>query len=194
MLSTTTTTTTKQLSLQTVIDIVLNGTANVTLDVGKRLIAAGRGATFLAITTPYAMTGSGFVCPSSSAKAGVEAMSKSLAAEWGRYGMRFNCLSPGPFETEGAFSRLDPTGEFKKMAKELIPVGRIGDVEEVANLALYMISDYASWLNGSVIVLDGGKLPFTAGDFNQLVKIEPDQWDVMEQMIRGSNAKSKSKL
>ena len=176
------------------IDIVLNGTANVTLDVGKRLIAAGRGATFLAITTPYAMTGSGFVCPSSSAKAGVEAMSKSLAAEWGRYGMRFNCLSPGPFETEGAFSRLDPTGEFKKMAKELIPVGRIGDVEEVANLALYMISDYASWLNGSVIVLDGGKLPFTAGDFNQLVKIEPDQWDVMEQMIRGSNAKSKSKL
>ena len=193
MLSTTTTTTTKQLSLQTVIDIVLNGTANVTLDVGKRLIAAGRGATFLAITTPYAMTGSGFVCPSASAKAGVEAMSKSLAAEWGRYGMRFNCLAPSAFETEGAFSRLDPTGEWKRMAKELIPVGRLGDVEEVANLALYMVSDYASWLSGSVIVHDGGKMPFAGGDFNNLVQIESDQWDVMEQMIRGYNAKSKSK-
>ena len=176
---------------KTITDIVLNGSANVTLDIGKRLISQGKGATFLAITTPYTIHGSGFVCPSSSAKAGVEAMSKSLAAEWGRYGMRFNCLSPGPFETEGAFSRLDPTGQFKGELVNQIPVGRLGDVEEVANLALYMTSDFSSWLSGSVIHLDGGKLPFMAGDFNQLVKIDGEQWDFMEQMIRGSNTKSK---
>jgi len=176
---------------KTITDIVLNGTANVTLDIGKRLIKEGKGATFLAITTPYTTHGSGFVCPSASAKAGVEAMSKSLAAEWGRYGIRFNCLSPGPFETEGAFSRLDPTGQFKAQLKNQIPVGRLGDVEEVANLALYMISDYSSWLNGAIIQLDGGKLPFTAGDFNQLVSIENEQWDFMEQIIRSSNTKSK---
>jgi len=176
---------------KTITDIVLNGTANVTLDIGKRLIKEGKGATFLAITTPYTTHGSGFVCPSASAKAGVEAMSKSLAAEWGRYGIRFNCLSPGPFETEGAFSRLDPTGQFKAELKNQIPVGRLGDVEEVANLALYMISDYSSWLNGAIIQLDGGKLPFTAGDFNQLVSIENEQWDFMEQIIRSSNTKSK---
>lgn len=145
-------------------------------------------------------------------KAGVEAMSKSLAAEWGRYGMRvslshfflkfsnkittcnllqFNCLSPGPFETEGAFSRLDPTGQFRSMLKDQIPVGRMGDVEEVANLALYMTSDFSSWLNGAVIQLDGGKLPFTAGDFNGLVKVDDEQWTIMEQIIRSSNNKSK---
>ena len=140
-------------------------------------------------------------------------MSKSLAAEWGRYGMRviysnpfwfskfifinnllkiqFNCLSPGPFETEGAFSRLDPTGAFRSLLKEQIPAGRMGDVEEVANLALYMVSDYSSWLNGTVIQLDGGKLPFTAGDFNGMVKIENEQWDQIEQIIRTSNTKSK---
>ena len=176
---------------RTIVDIVLNGTANMTLDVGKRLIKEKKGATFLAITTPYTTHGSGFVCPSASAKAGVEAMSQSLAAEWGRYGMRFNCLSPGPFETEGAFSRLDPTGEFRKLAKSLIPVGRTGDVEEVANLALYMLSDYSSWLNGAIIQFDGGKLPFTSGDFNNLVQIDSEQWDQVESIIRGSNSKSK---
>jgi 2,4-dienoyl-CoA reductase len=140
-------------------------------------------------------------------------MSKSLAAEWGRYGMRvslnkppplkmfklnnninhlqFNCLSPGPFETEGAFSRLDPTGQFRSMLKDQIPVGRMGDVEEVANLALYMTSDFSSWLNGAVIQLDGGKLPFTAGDFNGLVKVDDEQWNIMEEIIRSSNKKSK---
>lgn len=108
--------------------------------------------------------------------------------------LQFNCLSPGPFETEGAFSRLDPTGQFRSMLKEQIPVGRMGDVEEVANLALYMTSDFSNWLNGTVIQLDGGKLPFTAGDFNGMVNIEDEQWNMMEQIIRNSNNKSKSKL
>lgn len=103
-------------------------------------------------------------------------------------------MSPGPFETEGAFSRLDPTGQFRSLMLDQMPVGRIGEVEEVANLALYMTSDFSSWLNGAIIQFDGGKLPFMAGDFNGLVKVDNDQWDMMEQIIRSSNAKSKSKL
>ena len=98
---------------KTIVDIVLNGTANVTLDIGKRLIAAGKGAAFLAITTTYAGSGSAFVAPSAAAKAGVATLTRSLAAEWGRHGIRLVGIAPGPIETEGAFSRLDPTGQFK---------------------------------------------------------------------------------
>lgn len=100
---------------RTITDIVLNGTANVTLDVGKRLIAAKKGANFLSITTVYADTGSAFVVPSAAAKAGVAALLRSLATEWGKYGMRFVGIAPGPIETKGAFSRLDPTGQFRDL-------------------------------------------------------------------------------
>lgn len=86
---------------------------------------------------------------------------------------------------------MDPTGQFRSAFKNQIPVGRMGDVEEVANLALYMTSDFSSWLNGSVIQLDGGKLPFMAGDFNLLTRVDKEQWDMMEQIIRSSNKKSK---
>lgn len=102
-------------AFKTITDIVLNGTANVTLDIGKRLIAAKKGAVFLQITTVYADTGSAFVVPSAAAKAGVAAMTRSLAAEWGRHGIRFVGIAPGPIETKGAFSRLDPSGQFKDM-------------------------------------------------------------------------------
>ncbi|PKK34164.1 2,4-dienoyl CoA reductase 1, mitochondrial [Columba livia] len=169
---------------KTITDIVLNGTAFVTLEIGKELIKARKGAAFLAITTIYAESGSGFVMPSASAKAGVEAMSKSLAAEWGKYGMRFNVIQPGPIKTKGAFSRLDPTGAFEKMSIERIPCGRLGTVEEIANLAVYFCSDYASWVNGAVIRMDGGEYVSMAGEFNELKKVTKEQWDVMEAMIR----------
>ncbi|XP_014677280.1 PREDICTED: 2,4-dienoyl-CoA reductase, mitochondrial-like [Priapulus caudatus] len=133
-----------------VTDIVLNGTAYVVLDVGKRLIEAQKGGVFLAITTTYTQHGSGFVVPSAAAKAGVEALYRSLASEWGRYGMRFNCIAPGPIETKGAFSRLDPTGRFRKLMLSRIPAGRMGEVEELANLASYLVSDYSTWMSGSV--------------------------------------------
>ena len=100
-------------------------------------------------------------------------------------------MAPGAFETEGAFSRLDPGGESRRRMKDGIPVGRIGEIEEVANMVLYMVSDYASWLNGSTIRLDGGYLPFQAGMTKDLVKIENQQWDEMEKMIRSTNTKSK---
>ncbi|NXD66201.1 DECR protein, partial [Eolophus roseicapillus] len=142
------------------------------------------GAAFLAITTIYAESGSGFVLPSASAKAGVEAMSKSLAAEWGKYGMRFNVIQPGPIKTKGAFSRLDPTGSFEKKIIERIPCGRLGTIEEIANLAAYFCSDYASWVNGAVIRMDGGEYVSMAGEFNDLKTVTKEQWDMMEAMIR----------
>ncbi|CAN0280366.1 unnamed protein product [Lampetra fluviatilis] len=165
-------------------DIVLNGSAFVTLDLGKRLIQAGKGAAFLAITTIYAESGSGFVVPSAAAKAGVEAMYKSLAAEWGRYGMRFNVIQPGPIRTKGAFSRLDPSGMFEEVMLDRIPVGRLGTVPEIANLATFLCSDYASWASGAVVRLDGGEYVSMAGEFNGLKQVSKEQWDMMETMIR----------
>ncbi|XP_077023282.1 2,4-dienoyl-CoA reductase [(3E)-enoyl-CoA-producing], mitochondrial [Tamandua tetradactyla] len=169
---------------KTIIDIVLNGTAFVTLEIGKQLIKAQKGAAFLAITTIYAETGSGFVVPSASAKAGVEAMNKSLAAEWAKYGMRFNVIQPGPIKTKGAFSRLDPTGAYQKEMIERIPCGRLGTVEELANLAVFLCSDYASWINGAVIEFDGGEKSSLSGEFNSLKKVTKEQWDTIEGLIR----------
>ncbi|XP_004767037.1 2,4-dienoyl-CoA reductase [(3E)-enoyl-CoA-producing], mitochondrial isoform X1 [Mustela putorius furo] len=169
---------------KTITDIVLNGTAYVTLEIGKQLIKAQKGAVFLSITTIYAESGSGFVVPSASAKAGVEAMSKSLAAEWGKYGLRFNVIQPGPIKTKGAFSRLDPMGTFEKDMIARIPCGRLGTVEELANLAAYLCSDYASWINGAVIRFDGGEEVFISGEFNSLRKVTNEEWDRIEGLIR----------
>ncbi|KAK6185021.1 hypothetical protein SNE40_007349 [Patella caerulea] len=169
---------------KTVTDIVLTGTANVTLDAGKRLIKAKQEAVFLMISADYAESGSGFVVPSASAKAGVEAITKSLAAEWARYGMRFNCISPGPIETQGAFSRLDPTGQFIEKMINRIPAGRLGEVEELANLATYLVSDYSSYISGQIIRLNGGEYPSAAGMFNPLKQVTTEQWDMMEKLIR----------
>ncbi|XP_064109104.1 2,4-dienoyl-CoA reductase [(3E)-enoyl-CoA-producing], mitochondrial-like isoform X1 [Macrobrachium nipponense] len=177
---------------RTITDIVLNGTAYVTLEAGKRLIKAGQGGTFLSITTPYTRSGTGFLSPSASAKAGVETLMRSLSSEWGRYGLRFNCIAPGPIETEGAFSRLDPTGKFVDEAHKRIPAGRIGEVGELANLAAYLVSDYSSWISGETIALDGGSYRFGAGEFNGLGKISPEQWDHLETLIRGTTNKDKA--
>ncbi|KAG5454722.1 2,4-dienoyl-CoA reductase, mitochondrial [Clonorchis sinensis] len=169
----------------TIVDIVLKGTANVTLQTGKDLIAAGKPGTFLAITAVYTQTGSAYVVPSAAAKAGVEAMVKSLAVEWSRYGLRFNAIAPGPIYTKGAFSRLDPTGEFIKQLPSRIPAQRLGTPEELANLAAYLLSDYSSWLNGQVINFDGGETVALAGEFNALLRDLSDKdWDTIEQMIR----------
>ncbi|TGZ63239.1 hypothetical protein CRM22_007028 [Opisthorchis felineus] len=169
----------------TIVDIVLKGTANVTLQTGKDLIAAGKPGTFLAITAVYTQTGSAYVVPSAAAKAGVEAMVKSLAVEWSRYGLRFNAIAPGPIYTKGAFSRLDPTGEFIKQLPSRIPAQRLGTPEELANLAAYLLSDYSSWLNGQVINFDGGETVALAGEFNGLLRNLSDKdWDTIEQLIR----------
>jgi len=178
-------------AFKTIIDIVLNGTVNLTLDVGKRMIKEQTGGVFLAITTHYVYEGSAYVVPSACAKSGVETLMKSLGVEWGRKGIRMNCIAPGPIYTEGAFSRLDPSGHFTNEAIKNLPVGRLGEVEEIANLATYMCSDYASWLNTESVTFDGGEFRSLAGEFNQLKKVPEEMWDAMEQMIRSSNKKSK---
>lgn len=174
---------------KTIIDIVLNGTALVTLDAGKRMIKAGRGGVFLQITTVYADTGSGYVAASASAKAGVAALTRSLGAEWGKHGIRFVGIAPGPIETKGAFSRLDPSGMFKDVMTKRIPAQRLGEPEELANLAAYLCSDYAAWLSGQIITLDGGESVALAGEFNALSVVPEQQWDQLENMIRKTNKK-----
>ncbi|CAI5741907.1 unnamed protein product [Hyaloperonospora brassicae] len=175
----------------TIVDIVLKGTANVTLEAGKRMIQEGHPGVFLNITTTYAETGSGYVVPSAAAKAGVSAMIKSLAVEWGKYGIRFVGIAPGPIKTKGAFDRLDPSGAFEEIMLQNNPLKRFGEVDELANLASYMTSDYASWLNGEIVRFDGGETVANAGEFNMFGSVSSEKWDDLEAAIRDSNAKSK---
>ncbi|UJP65017.1 SDR family oxidoreductase [Mongoliitalea daihaiensis] len=168
-------------AFSTVIDIVLKGTSNVTLTAGKRWIAAKQPGVFLNIVTTYAWTGSGYVVPSAAAKAGVLAMTRSLAVEWAKYGIRSNAIAPGPFPTEGAWSRLLPGDLVKKFdpAKK-VPVGRVGDHQELANLAAYLVSDFSAYVNGEVVTIDGGEWLMGAGEFNNLDMIPQEMWDMLE--------------
>lgn len=175
-------------AFKTIIDIVLMGTVNCTLALGKHWIAKGeRDKAILNITTTYAWTGSGYVVPSACAKAGVLALTRSLASEWGRKGIRTNAVAPGPFPTKGAWSRLVP-GELMErfdMAQR-VPLGRVGEHQELADLVAYLISPYSAYINGEVVTIDGGEWLKGAGQFNMLDAVEPGMWDAIEQMIRGT--------
>ena len=162
---------TEKLSLNawnSVIDIVLKGTFAMTHELGKRLIIEKKPGVFLNISTTYAETGSSYVVPSSVAKAACNNLTKSLASEWSKYGLRFHSIALGPIYTEGAFSRLDPDGTFQKQGISNLCIKRMGEKEEVANLATYLSSDYASWMTGCVINLDGGETVWKSGEFNQV--------------------------
>ncbi len=166
-----------------VIDIVLKGTTNCTLALGKKWIAAEQPGIVLNITTTYAWTGSGYVVPSACAKAGVLAMTRSLAVEWAKYKIRLNAIAPGPFPTEGAWSRLLPGDLVKKFdPAKLVPVGRVGDHQELANLAAYLMSDYSAYINGEVVTIDGGEWLMGAGEFSHLEKVPKEMWDMLEAM------------
>ncbi|MDG3581359.1 MULTISPECIES: SDR family oxidoreductase [Galbibacter] len=173
-------------AFDTIIDIVLKGTKNCTLACGKHWIDTKQQNTaVLNIVTTYAWTGSAYVVPSATAKAGVLALTRSLAVEWAKYGMRFNAIAPGPFPTKGAWDRLLP-GELKEkfdLAKK-VPLKRVGEHQELANLAAYMVSDFSAYLNGEVITLDGGEWLKGAGQFNILEAIPEEMWDMLEAMIR----------
>lgn len=168
-------------AFNTVLDIVLKGTSNVTLTAGKYWIDKKQPGTFLNIVTTYAWTGSGYVVPSAAAKAGVLAMTRSLAVEWAKYKIRSNAIAPGPFPTEGAWSRLLPGDLVKKFdpAKK-VPVGRVGEHQELANLAAYLVSDFSAYVNGEVITIDGGEWLMGAGEFNNLDLIPQEMWDMLE--------------
>lgn len=174
-------------AFSTIIDIVLKGTANCTMALGKHWIKEKEAGTILNIVTTYAFTGSGYVVPSACAKGGVLAMTRSLAAEWGKYGIRTNAIAPGPFPTKGAWDRLLPGDMAKKFDfKNRVPLKRVGEHQELANLAAFMMSDFSSYINGEVITIDGGEWLQGAGQFNGLEAITPEMWDMLEQMTRSA--------
>jgi NAD(P)-dependent dehydrogenase (short-subunit alcohol dehydrogenase family) len=158
-----------------VVGTVLHGTFHATLAVGRGMIERGSGGSILNIVTTYAWTGSAFVLPSAAAKAGVLAMTRSLAVEWATYGIRSNAIAPGPFPTEGAWSALMPTPEIEAEARARIPMGRFGDHEELTNLAAFLISDGAPFINGECVVIDGGEWIASGGEFNGLTRVPREQ-------------------
>jgi NAD(P)-dependent dehydrogenase (short-subunit alcohol dehydrogenase family) len=166
-----------------VVDIVLKGTYYMTLAAGKNWIAKKQPGTFLNIVTTYAWTGSGYVVPSACGKAGVLALTRSLAVEWAQYNIRSNAIAPGPFPTEGAWSRLLPGDLVKKFDPAArVPLKRVGEHQELANLAAYLLSEYSAYVNGEVVTIDGGEWLRNGGEFSHLEAIPGELWDVMEKM------------
>ncbi|MDX1602053.1 MAG: SDR family oxidoreductase [Salinimicrobium sediminis] len=177
-------------AFDTIIDIVLKGSKNCTLAFGKHWIdKKEQNKTVLNIVTTYAWTGSAYVVPSATAKAGVLAMTRSLAVEWAKYGIRMNAIAPGPFPTKGAWDRLLP-GDLKEkfdLAKK-VPLKRVGEHQELANLAAYLVSDFSAYINGEVITIDGGEWLKGAGQFNLLEAIPEEMWDQLEAMIKSKKS------
>ncbi|HXT85943.1 MAG TPA: SDR family oxidoreductase [Verrucomicrobiae bacterium] len=162
--------------------IVLQGTFHCTLAFGRKWIAARQPGNVLNITATYAAvgSGSGFVVPSACAKAGVLAMTRSLAVEWARHKIRLNAIAPGPFPTEGAWSRLLPTKDLEERARLAHPMKRFGRHEELANLAAYLLSDMSEYINGECVVIDGGLWLRGAGEFNDFVDFPDEAWQTLE--------------
>ncbi len=165
-----------------VIGIVLQGTFYCTLALGRKWIAAKQPGTILNIVTTYAdsNSGSGFVVPSACGKAGVLAMTRSLAVEWARYHIRVNAIAPGPFPTQGAFSRLLPSKELEEKHREDNPMKRFGRPEELADLASFLISKQADYINGECVVIDGGQWMRGAGQFNIFLDLPDSAWDELD--------------
>ena len=167
-------------AFKTVVDIVLNGTFHCSQAAGK-IMRKNKSGVILNIVTTYAWTGSGYVVPSACAKAGVLAMTRSLAVEWAKYGIRTVAIAPGPFPTKGAWSRLAPPGlGIEKKMKARIPLKRLGEQSELANLASFLVSDMASYINGEVVTIDGGEWLQGAGEMNDLEKIPKAAWKLLE--------------
>ena len=167
-----------------VVRTVLHGTFHATTAVGRHMIERGTGGTILSIATTYAWTGSAFVVPSAAAKAGVLAITRSLAVEWAEYGIRTVAIAPGPFPTEGAFSRLMPTADAERQMREQIPMKRFGEHHELAELAAFLISDVAGYINGECVTIDGGDWLANGGEFNALRNVPRAQLKEMLRALR----------
>lgn len=167
-------------ALDAVLAIVMHGTAYVTLACGKRWLAAEHPGNVLSIVATYAETGSPFVVPSAMAKAGVLALTRSLAVEWGGRGVRLNAIAPGPFPTEGAWSRLVPNEAMDRAWMAKIPLGRVGEHRELADLASFLLADGSAYINGEVVIIDGGEWLKGAGQFSLMEALSEDEWDAMK--------------
>ncbi len=168
-------------AFKAVIEIVLQGSIHFSLECGKYWIDKGVGGTILNIVTTYAWTGTGYTVPSACAKAGVLAMTRSLAVEWGRkYGIRVNAIAPGPFPTKGAWSRLLPGEAAERFdPAQRVPLQRVGEKQELANLAAYLMSEFAGYINGEVVTIDGGEWLENGGQFNAFRHVSDDVWDAL---------------
>ena len=168
-------------------DIVLKGSYNCSLALGKYWIANQIKGNVVNIVTTYSWTGSGYVVPSACAKAGGLALTRSLASEWAKYGIKNNAIAPGPFPTQGAFSRLFPDAVAKNIDPlKRIPLKRFGEHQELANLAAYLMSDFSAYINGEVVTIDGGEWIYNAGEFNSFDAIPNEMWDEVEKHVRGT--------
>jgi len=169
-----------------IIDIVLKGTVNTTLTFGKYWIEQKQAAAVLNIVTTYAFTGSAYVAPSAAAKGGVLALTRSLAVEWGKYKIRHNAIAPGPFPTKGAWDRLLPGNLAEQFDfKKRVPLKRVGEHQELANLAAFLISDYAGFINGEIVTIDGGEWLQGAGQFSALEAIPDEMWQQLAEQTKG---------
>jgi NAD(P)-dependent dehydrogenase (short-subunit alcohol dehydrogenase family) len=173
-------------AIDAVVGIVLRGSANCTLACGRRWLQAGQGGTVLSIVTTYAWTGSAYVLPSAMAKAGVLAMTQSLAVEWGGRGIRLNAIAPGPFPTRGAWERLVPRSDLARRFETRNPLGRVGEHRELADLAAFLLADGAGFVNGEVVTIDGGEWLKGAGQFNFLGDmLSEEDWQALKPKPRG---------
>jgi NAD(P)-dependent dehydrogenase (short-subunit alcohol dehydrogenase family) len=168
-------------AFESVIGIVLMGTLHATMACGRRWLQSSHSGTVLSISATYAPVGSAYVVPSAVSKAGVEALTRSLAVEWGNRGIRMNAIAPGPIPTQGAFSRVLPRADLEALALDRNPMHRFGTTEELANLAAFLISDGSSYINGEVVRMDGGEFLQGAGEFSTLGRALTDKdWESLK--------------
>jgi NAD(P)-dependent dehydrogenase (short-subunit alcohol dehydrogenase family) len=180
-------------AFDSVIGIVLLGTLHATLACGRRWLKAEHNGTVLSISATYAPVGSAYVVPSAISKAGVEALTRSLAVEWGNRGIRMNAIAPGPIPTQGAFSRVLPRPELEAHALDRNPLHRFGTTEELANLAAFLVSDGSGYINGEVIRMDGGEFLQGAGEFSNLGRVLTEEdWQAIKPKKSGPTSSGKS--
>jgi NAD(P)-dependent dehydrogenase (short-subunit alcohol dehydrogenase family) len=174
-------------------NIVFHGTFYVTHAVGKKWLEHQIKGSIVSILATWVWTGSPFVVPSAMSKSALNTMTKSLAVEWGPYGIRVNAIAPGPFPTEGMTARLSPKGDMQKDSDNTIPMGRMGEMSELQNLATFLMSDGCDYLTGQTIAIDGAQYLSGGGTFSQLSKMSDDDWEEIRGMIKKTNDADKKK-
>ena len=172
-------------------NIVFHGTFYITHSVGKRWIETSTKGSIISILATWVWTGSPYVVPSAMSKSGIHAMTQSLAAEWGKYGIKVNGIAPGPFPTKGAWDRLNP-GDNDDGMMSTVPLGRTGEMNELQNLATFLMADGCDYLTGQTIGLDGAQYLTGGGTFSQLDKLSDEDWENMRKLIRDANNKDKA--